>query len=221
MRTKLRLLQLAKLSASLIAASFCTVAGQSQAATERVGDFALLDEQGRFHQLSRYQHRDAVVMLTLDGSCSAAMNAAKELGGLQSQFGESVEFIGLDVSGATRSERQQWQLPFPVLGDEMKLVAESLGLSQAGEVLVFNPERMSLFYRGGAEAALSERLMAVIDGDASDTATADVTGCAIVYTDLARHKESPPDYSTEVAPIVAENCAICHRWGGAFHHRTG
>lgn len=215
MRTKLRLLQLAKLGASLIAATLYTVAGQSLAATERVGDFALLDEQGRFHQLSRYQHRDAVVMLTLDGSCSAAMNDAKELGGLQSQFGESVEFIGLDVSGATRSERHQWQLPFPVLGDEMKLVAESLGLSQAGEVLVFNPERMSLFYRGGTDAALNERLMAVIDDDASDTVTADVTGCAIEYTDLARHKESPPDYSTEVALIVAENCAICHRWGGA------
>ena len=125
MRTKLRLLQLAKLGASLIAATLYAVAGQSVAATERVGDFALLDEQGRFHQLSRYQHRDAVVMLTLDGSCSAAMNDAKELGGLQSQFGESVEFIGLDVSGATRSERHQWQLPFPVLGDEMKLGRKS------------------------------------------------------------------------------------------------
>lgn len=215
MRTKTRLQQLARLSVSLIAATALAAAGQSQAATERVGDFALLDEQGRFHQLSRYQHRDAVVMLTLDGSCSAAMDAAQELGGLQRRFGDSVEFLALDVSGATRSERDQWQLPYPVLGDEMMLVAETLGLSQAGEVLVFNPERMSLFYRGGAEAALGERLTAVIGGEATDTATADVDGCAIEYTDLARHKESPPDYSTEVAPIVVENCAICHRWGGA------
>jgi mono/diheme cytochrome c family protein len=215
MRTKVRLQQLARLGASLFTATLMTATVQSQAATERVGDFALLDEEGRFHQLSRYQHRDAVVMLTFDGSCSAAMDAAQELGGLQSQYGDSVEFLALDVSGATRSERNQWQLPFPVLGDEMMLVAESLGLRHAGEVLVFNPERMSLFYRGGAEAALGERLAAVIGGEASDTATADVNGCAIEYTDLARHKESPPDYSTEIAPIVVENCAICHRWGGA------
>jgi len=25
----------------------------------------------------------------------------------------------------------------------------------------------------------------------------------------------PPDYSTEVAPIVVDNCSECHRWGGA------
>jgi hypothetical protein len=37
----------------------------SYAAAERVGDFALLDEQGVFHQLSRYQHRDAVVLPSL------------------------------------------------------------------------------------------------------------------------------------------------------------
>ncbi len=215
MRTKTHLQQLVRFSTSLFAATVMTAAVQSQAATERVGDFALLDEQGRFHQLSRYQHRDAVVMLTIDGSCSAAMDAAQELGGLQNRFGDSVEFLALDVSGATRSERDQWQLPFPVLGDEMMLVAESLNLSHAGEVLVFNPERMSLFYRGGAEAALGARLTAVIGGEASDTATAAIDGCAIEYTDLARHKESPPDYSTEVAPIVVENCAICHRWGGA------
>ena len=200
---------------SLIAASLLTLAGVAFGQAERIGDFALLDESGSFHQLSRYQHREAVLMLTFDYSCDAAHDAIAKLSDLQTQYGDDVEFLVLDVNGTSRSERQSWQLPFPVLGDEMKLVSESLNLSQAGEVLVFNPERMSVFYRGGAQAALDERLAAVLAGEASDTATSEVSGCAIEYADLAQNKANPPDYSTEIAPIIVENCAICHRWGGA------
>jgi peroxiredoxin len=113
-------------------------------ATERVGDFALLDAEGRFHQLSRYQHRDAVVLLAYDSACSAASAGAAELARLRDEYSETIEFLALDVTDATRSEQLQWSLPFPVLGDELKLVSESLSVSAAGEVLVFNPERMSL-----------------------------------------------------------------------------
>ncbi len=185
------------------------------AATERVGDFALLDEKGRFHQLSRYQHRDAVVMLTFDSLCDSAREASIELARLKDQFGDQFEFLALDVSGATRNQRQQWALSMPVLGDEMKLVSESLSLSQAGEVLVFNPERMSLFYRGGVSEALAQRLIEIGSGEATDTVTSEVSGCPIEFSELALHKESPPDYSSSVAPIIVENCAVCHRWGGA------
>jgi len=189
--------------------------GFSLAAVERVGDFALLDEQGSFHQLSRYQHRDAVVLLAYDQNCSAAQDAVETLANLQDEYGDRIEFLALDVNGSARDARQQWQLPFPVLADEMKLVSESLELGQAGEVLVFNPSRMSLFYRGGAAAALNSSLAAVISDETADTVTSAVSGCSIDYSDLARHKETPPDYTTEVAPIVAKNCAICHRYGGA------
>lgn len=187
----------------------------AMAATERVGDFALLDEQGRFHQLSRYQHRKALVLLAYDSSCQAAQDAAQSLSASAQRYQGDIEFVALDVNGQPRSEQLAWQLPFPVLGDELKLVAESLDLSQAGEVLVFNPQRMSLYYRGGVGAALDTRLDEVVSGNASDTATAAVAGCAISYEALARHKQTPPDYSTEIAPIVVKNCAICHRWGGA------
>ena len=187
---------------------------QGQAAVERIGDFALLDEQGSFHQLSRYQHRDAVVLLAYEQDCSGANNAVQALAALQDEYGDRIAFLALDVSGAARSERQQWQLPFPVLGDELTLVSESLGIAAAGEVLVFNPARMSLFYRGGAEAALDATLAAVLDDSISDTVTSAVSGCQIDYADLARHKETPPDYTTEVAPIIVKNCAICHRSGG-------
>ncbi|MCG8415006.1 MAG: hypothetical protein MI746_12375 [Pseudomonadales bacterium] len=200
---------------SAIIITWAATYGLSHAATERVGDFALLDETGRFHQLSRYQHREAVVMLAYDAGCPAAREASLELARLQQQHGEYIEFLALDVGGASRGQRQQWEMPFPALGDEELLVAESLSLSQAGEILVFNPERMSLYYRGGVEENLANRLLAVEKGEASDTVTTEVSGCQIDYADLAMHQQNPPDYSTEVAPIIVENCAICHRWGGA------
>ncbi len=184
----------------------------SDAAPERVGDFALLDEQGVFHQLSRYQHRDAVVLLAYDNNCAAARDAAAMLADLQSQFDEGIEFLALDVNAMDRATEQGWQMSFPVLADELKLVAEGLQISQAGEVLVVNPQRLSLFYRGGADQALQETLGAVASGKSPAPSGSEVDGCAIIYDSATA---PVPDYSTEVAPIIVEHCSVCHREDGA------
>ena len=47
-----------------------------------------------------------------------------------------------------------------------------------------------------------------------DTILESGSGCAIDYPLKEMHSESPPDYSTEIAPIIIENCADCHRQGG-------
>jgi peroxiredoxin len=184
----------------------------SYAAPERVGDFALLDEQGEFHQISRYQHLDAVVLLAYDNSCSAAQEAANRLAGMQSQFNDRIQFLALDVNARDRATEQAWGLPFPVLADELKLVAESLQFSQSGEVLVFNPQRLSLHYRGGAGQVLLETLESILDSGSSETISSAVEGCALAYeSDSA----TAPDYSSEIAPIIVEHCTICHREDGA------
>lgn len=184
----------------------------SYAAPERVGDFALLDEQGVFHQLSRYQHRDAVVLLAYDNSCTGARDAAAMLADLHPKFGEHIQFFALDINAMDRATESAWNIPFPILADELKMVAESLQISQAGEVLVFNPQRLSLYYRGGADHALQENLDAIVGSQSIAATGSEVKGCAIAYENNA----SPvPDYSTEVAPIIVEHCAICHREDGA------
>jgi len=182
------------------------------AAAERVGDFALLDEQGVFHQLSRYQDRDAVVLLAYDNTCPAATDAAATLADLKSQFDERVEFLALDINAMDRGTEQGWELSFPVLADELKLVAEGLLISQAGEVLVFNPERMALHYRGGAGQALQDTLNAVLSGGTPTAPAAELSGCPISYDSATK---PTPDYSTEVAPIIVEKCSVCHREDGA------
>ena len=47
-------------------------------AQERVGDFALLDQQGNFHQVSRYNHREAVVLLSEGANCNSFSNALSQ-----------------------------------------------------------------------------------------------------------------------------------------------
>ncbi|MDO9319837.1 MAG: redoxin domain-containing protein [Gammaproteobacteria bacterium] len=184
----------------------------SVAAPERVGDFALLDEQGAFHQLSRYQHRDAVVLLAYDSNCPAARDAAATLANLQSQFDDRIEFLALDINAMDRTTEHGWQMSFPILADELKLVAEGLQISQSGEVLVFNPQRLSLYYRGGAGQALQENLDAILSGKSAAPSGSEVKGCPIAYDSATA---PVPDYSTEVAPIIVEHCSICHREDGA------
>lgn len=184
----------------------------SYAASERVGDFALLDEQGVFHQLSRYQHMDAVVLLAYDSNCAASRDAASLLAELQPKFDGDIQFFALDINAMGRVTQQSWELSFPVLADEQKLVAESLQVSQLGEVLVFNPQRLSLYYRGGADESLQKNLQEIVANKSASAVGKQLKGCPINYASSAA---AAPDYSTEIAPIIVERCAVCHREDGA------
>ena len=49
---------------------FAAFSGTLHGALDRVGDFALLDDRGTFHQLSRYPHRSALALMAYDSSCA-------------------------------------------------------------------------------------------------------------------------------------------------------
>ena len=97
--------RIVQLGHSCTALALMLASGATMAATERVGDFALLDAEGGFHQLSRYQHRDAVVLLAYDSACSAMGDKAAELARLQDEYSDRIEFLALDVNDAARSEQ--------------------------------------------------------------------------------------------------------------------
>ncbi len=185
-------------------------------ALDRVGDFALLDQHGEFHQISRYQHRKAVVMMSYQPSCSSLSESVDYLSELNAKFAsQDVEFVLLDASGSDRSEALNLDMSLPLLNDAAQLVTAALQIEQGGEVLVFNPERLSLFYRGAANSSLDDTLEALLAGDVRDTVKNEVAGCAIDFPMREKLLADPPDYSTEVAPIIVDNCSECHRWGGA------
>lgn len=191
-----------------------------QAALDRVSDFAMLDDGGEFHQLSRYQHRRAVAVMSYAKECAAMESALAAFKSLQSSFAEQgIEFLLIDSQDLDRSQLKALDTGLPVLEDAGQLVSELLGIGHAGDVRVLNPERLSLFYRGQPSAELEGALSGLLDAGLEDTIDGSATpaadaGCAIEYPVRDLHASSPPDYATEVAPIIIESCAECHRQGG-------
>ena len=186
----------------------------AKAALERVSDFALLDAQGEFHQLSRYKHRDALVLMTYDPTCSSG-EEIQRIASVQAAFAEAnISFGLLDTSGASRAELSALagSLPatLPLLQDGPQLVADLLGANKVGEVFVLNPDRLNLFYRGNSGGVLTEVLESLDTSPPSDTVVTEVSGCALA---ISRATEAP-DYATDVAPIIRDNCTECHRRGG-------
>lgn len=188
-------------------------------ALDRVGDFALLDERGEFHQLSRYRHRDALALLAYDGGCAVMPETLERFAALQTQYAsQGIDFLLLDTEGLPREALAGLTLPLPVLQDELQLVAAALDVKAAGDVLLLNPERLSVFFRGTIngefQAAFENALAGVATESISDTIVTGSADCEITYAQRDNHLQSPPDYATEVAPVVLENCVDCHRQGG-------
>lgn len=198
------------LSATLVQTAI--ISTTSFAAIERVGDFALLDAEGEFHQISRYIHRNAVVMMSYSPSCVAMDSKLESFQALHAKYAENnIEFLLIDSSP---SQELTNSFDLPILRDSGQLVTEALEIANAGEVMIFNPERLQLFYRGPADAGLDNTLEQVISGQIKDTVKAETSGCVLDFPVSEEHASNPPDYSTEVALVVLKNCSECHRWGG-------
>ena len=182
-------------------------------ALDRVIDFALLDEDGVFHQLSRYQHKDAVVLMSFDQSCQfmSAMLAAYD--DIASEFSnKGIDFFLIDTEGLGRKTLASLSLNVPILEDSGQLVSESLGFENSGEVLLLNPERQSVYFRGPVSENLRTSLNSL--DSIQDTLEFQPSGCKIQYPDKVAHELNTPDYATEVAPIIIENCVACHNQRG-------
>lgn len=187
------------------------------AALDRTGDFALLDSNGEFHQLSRYQHRKAVVLMSYAQSCQGMEGMLAEYRALQGRYAEQgIEFLLLDSHDLDRTELVSLDTGLPILQDNGQLVSEALGIRSAGEVRVLNPDRMSVFYSGMVSTELDQTLSGLLAGPIRDTVKVDATaGCDVAYPVRDAHRANVPDYATEVAPIIIENCVQCHRQFGA------
>jgi hypothetical protein len=189
----------------------------ANAVLDRTGDFALLDSDGDFHQLSRYQHRRAVVLMSYSQSCQGMDAMLSEYMRLQSTFAEeNIEFLLLDSQDLDRGALQALDLGLPILEDDGQLISDALKISQAGDVRVLNPDRISLFYTGAVGTELQDTLAGVVAGTVRDTVkTENNSTCEISYPAKAALLADVPEYATEVAPIIINNCASCHRQFGA------
>lgn len=202
------------------------------AAPERVGDFTLIDNEGKAHQLSKYAFNKAVVIVSQAAGCTMNQENIARYKQLRTNWDHrGVSFLMLNSSveddrAGIRAEEAIWNYDFPIMDDETQLVADALGISKAGEVVVVDPVRMNVLYRGPlpaqpARAPLGEVLEAIVadgaDSREMDTVVEEVPaadGCDLAFPAREQYVADAPDYETEIAPILIERCVGCHVEGG-------
>lgn len=221
-----------KLAAALLSAGICFSAASVQAAPERVGDFNLIDQSGKAHQLSKYAYRKAVVVIAQANGCSINDRYFTEYKIMRTKHDPAgISFVMLNPSlndtTQTISDMQSlFNLDMPVLVDDTQLVAESLGITKAGEIVVIDPTTRSVLYRGpmdtpsslrlGTEGTtfLADAIAAAASGQLPDeTVVVDFDAPADCQLDFPAVADVP-DYETDVAPILIEHCVVCHMDGG-------
>ncbi|HBN15115.1 redoxin domain-containing protein [Pseudohongiella sp. SYSU M77423] len=201
-------------------------------AADRVGDFNLIDNTGKAHQLSKYAFNKAVVIVSQQAGCTANQENIARYKQLRTNFDHrGVSFLMINSSvederDDIRAEEAVWNYDFPIMDDDGQLVADALGIDKAGQVVVVDPVRMNVLYRGPMPAQwarheLGTVLEAVLaDGaDSRQMETVNVDfeaaeGCALEFPMRDRYQAEAPDYETEVAPILIERCVGCHVEGG-------
>ncbi len=188
----------------------------AQAVLERVDDFALLDQHGEFHQLSRYRHLRALAVMVHNAECPAMDVMAAEFVEFAAEFGpRGIGFVFIDPRGQGREAIRGGPLELPMLDDAGQLVAAALNFGQAGEVALLNPERLSRFFQGAAAAEFDEALRRLLaDGIADSIRGQPPVGCPLEFAAREAMLAEPPDYAAEVAPRIVANCGMCHRRGG-------
>jgi peroxiredoxin len=126
-----------------LALASALASGTASASLDRTGDFALLDSDGEFHQLSRYQHRKAVVLMSYAQACSGIDASLARYQQMHSRYAEQgVEFLLLDSQGMDRAALRELDMPLPILQDNGQLISQALGITNAGDVRVLNPDRL-------------------------------------------------------------------------------
>ncbi len=207
----------------------------AHAEPQRVGDFTLIDEKGNAHTLSKFAYQKALVIISQANGCTMNESDVTRYKVLRTNWGHrDVGFIMLNASveddrDSVRQMKEIYNYDMPIMLDETQLVAESLGITRAGEMVVVDPRRMNILYRGTLDQPRARGNPGTTDmNDALEAAMADDTrgldtvvadfetaeGCELEFPAKEAHAQNVPDYETEIAPILIENCTGCHVEGG-------
>jgi hypothetical protein len=187
------------------------------AVSEHVDNFALLDQNGKHHELYYLSDMKAVVLMTHENDCDAVSEALPALESAKTAYtGKGVEFLMVNAEDGYSAIAGKSQGTIPVLVDERRLVSESLHLNRGSEVVVIDPKGWKIAYRGPVatrkDNLLTNALDAVIAGQPVKKAKVSAKGCSIKLAKANVGKKI--SYSNEIAPMLIDNCVTCHRGGG-------
>ena len=183
-------------------------------AVDRVGDFSLLDQDGYHHSMSWYDDHKMVALLVQANDSKEAADALPAFDALKAKYdGQGVEFMMINPMGelnrsAVQAQSLKYGVDIPILMDDARVISEALGIERAGEVLLYNPRSFMVEYRGSV-AASEKAIQEILAGEDVSVASVATSGPVISYAATA-----VPSYIADIAPILADNCATCHREGG-------
>jgi hypothetical protein len=164
--------------------------------------------------MSWYDDHKMIALLVQANDSQAAADALPVFDALKAKYdGQGVEFLMINPMGrhnrsAVQAKSAEYGVDIPILMDDARVISEALGIERAGEVLLYNPRSFMVEYRGSVE--LSEKaIQEILAGEDVGVALVTTSGPAISYAATA-----VPSYIADIAPILADNCATCHREGG-------
>ncbi|MDG2208014.1 MAG: redoxin domain-containing protein [Pirellulales bacterium] len=208
---------------------------QSQETTyPTISDFALLDQEGKFHKLSRYANDRGVVLYVYGVGCPIARNHLPALKRLREKYmKQGIEFLLLDCNPqddreTLQQDAQERNIDIPILRDEGQLVMEMMGIKRTCETFLIDPKKRRVIFHGpvddrlGYESQkkdathhyLQDAIDSYLSGDAVKNPDAEIRGCLISKISDAAQNPTTPDYTKDVAPILEKRCFNCHSTGG-------
>ena len=209
-----------KLVLSLITGVFISLAANAGIASsgDRVGDFALLDHSGKFHQLSYYGDYKAVVISAQGLSGAGLATDAANFTAVKSTLGKQdakffiLNALPADGRDSVAAKANELNLDIAILLDPSQLVAETLGVTRLGESVIINADNMSVLYRGDTDS-VAQVLPSLIAGGGAAVASAKPTGQLIDFAAKTAHQQASVSYTDDIVPILQENCVSCHHDG--------
>lgn len=201
-----------------IGALLCALYAASISAAERVGDFALLDQDGKFHHIAWYDDHKAIAFLVQLNGSAQTRAAVQDYQRLYAQFDEQgIEFMMINPLAQSRAAVQQETvslgIELPVLIDDTQIVSQAMGVDSSGEAFLLDPRSFELIYRGPV-SGLEEAIVEVVAGQQISKPVIAFRGADVHYPEILQTAGVTVSYSRDVAPIIADNCADCHRSGG-------
>ena len=202
-------------------------------ASAAVDNFRLLDHRGESHELYYYSEASAVVLMIHGNGCPIVRNLLPDFESVRSDYEpRGVRFLMLnsnlqDTRDSISQEAEEWHVETPILVDDSQLIGESLGLTRTAEVLVLDPKSWELVYRGPLNdrvdferqldaprnTYLRDSLDAMLGGEEVSNASITTKGCLINFP-AAHENHQEISYSQTIAPLLRENCVVCHQDGG-------
>jgi hypothetical protein len=171
---------------TLSALALAVAASASHAADERVGDFALLDQEGYFHHMAWYDNNKAVAFLVQGNGAEETREALANFERMKARYeSQGIVFMMINPLGQDRAEVAAdvaaMGTEIPVLIDDVQAVSESIGIEFIGETVIYDPKSFRVIYRGDAGMPFNDALAQVAAGDPVSYALVETDGTSVSY----------------------------------------